>query len=144
ITALKSSLAIPPLTTVCEAVAPPTVRPIASGPDIGLVPDGSYRFSVTRQQLLDRGVTDPDASGNAGDWTFVFDGTDGAYIVDHPNGYHQVCKSTYEDRGDRIRMNDCGDWIDFRWTLEGDQLTLEILDTIGGTPDDVAATQAII
>jgi TRAP-type C4-dicarboxylate transport system substrate-binding protein len=144
ISALKTKLAVPPMTTVCEAASQPTLGPIASGPDLGLVPDGTYKSSRTKAELLSQGVDVTTAANNAGDWTLVFNGTDGAYIVDHPSGYHEVCTSTYEDRGDRIRMNDCGEWFDFRWTLNGDQLTLTIVDTVSGTPADVVATQAIL
>src|SRR4029079_15978392 len=127
------------MTTVCQAVEQPTIAPISSGADIGLVPTGTYKISKTKQELLDQGVGTVDAANNAGDWTWHFDGATGWWSIDHPNGYHEVCNTAYVDAGDRITVNmRGGGWFDFRWTLDGDQLAVTILNTSVGTPADVA------
>jgi TRAP-type C4-dicarboxylate transport system substrate-binding protein len=146
IVALKAAMDPGPALQACDSAAPqPTVAPASSGTLIDLVPDGTYKVSRTKEELLEAGVNQTDATNNAGDWTWRFDGDRGSWAVDHPSGFHEVCPVTYEVRGDRVRMNmECGGWYDFRWTLDGDQLSVTFVDGSVGTAYDVAATQAIL
>jgi TRAP-type C4-dicarboxylate transport system substrate-binding protein len=146
IVALKASLGASPPAVTC-ALVQPTAAPVASGPSIGLVPDGTYRATNTKADLLERGVNAIDSSNNAGDWTWLFDGDAGSWTLDHPDGFHEVCGVTYTNKGDRIRMDlvsGCDGWLDFRWALDGDQLSVTVVDTSVGTAYDVAATDGIL
>jgi TRAP-type C4-dicarboxylate transport system substrate-binding protein len=145
ITALKAVTTPGPTVEACEPTPHATAAPAASGPPVGLVPDGTYKLSHTKQELVAAGLTAQDASNNAGDWTWRFDGTRGSWALDHPDGFHEAHDATYEVLGDRVRMNEgSGGWHDFRWTLDGDQLRVTVLDNATGTAYDVAAEQAIL
>jgi hypothetical protein len=148
ITALKATTDPGPAVQACEPVSQEGLVPVASqGPDIGLVPDGTYVLSHTKQELLDLGVNEIDAGNNAGDWTWRFAGDQGSWTLDHPNGYHEVCNVKYIDRGDHIRaefIDGCPGWVDLRWALDGDQLRLTVINDAVGTAYEVAANNAIL
>ena len=136
--------AITPSLATPAAVETPV--PVPSGRPIGLVPDGTYRLSHTKEGLVATGLTAADASNNAGTWTWRFTGDRGSWTLDHAHGGQGVCEGTFEIRSDRVRMT-CGvdwvDWLEFRWTLVGDQLSVTVIDNETGTTYDVAAERAI-
>ena len=107
IDAIRSLKAATPRTAIagCEPEPAVTAAPVEAGPPIGLVPDGTYKLSHTKEDLLAAGVNAMDASNNAGAFTWWFDGTTGSWTLDHPGGFHEVCTVSYELRGDRIRMD---------------------------------------
>jgi TRAP-type C4-dicarboxylate transport system substrate-binding protein len=143
IQALKDATPPGPAAEACDPAPQATAPPVASAGPIGLVPDGTYKQSVTKEQLIARGANETDATNNAGDWTWTFDGTHGSWVLDHPSGQHEVCDVTYAAVGDHVQMSmGCGGEMDFRWTLDGDQLNVTIVGP--GTAYDVTANQAIL
>jgi TRAP-type C4-dicarboxylate transport system substrate-binding protein len=147
ISALKASLDVAPISTSCERVAQAAAAPVASGPPIGPIPDGTYRLTNTKEALLARGVNAMDSTNNAGEWTLRVGGLAGSWTLDHPDGFHEVCSVTYTNKGDHVRMDfvsGCDGWVDLRWTLDDDQLTLMVVGTNNETAYDVAATDGIL
>jgi TRAP-type C4-dicarboxylate transport system substrate-binding protein len=133
---------IPPAGTAitCEPKvdANATIPPVEPGPDTTLLPDGTYVHTRTKSQLVDLGTGELFAANNAGDWTFVISGDTGHWILKHPDGQVETCNVEFSlVDGDRIRMENqgsCGPyWTEFRWSLEGDQLTITAVDEAAGT-----------
>jgi hypothetical protein len=146
ITALKAATPRTPI-TACEPTRQPTAAPAESGPPTSLVPDGTYILVNTKPDLLAKGANAMDATNNEGTWTWRFDGDQGSWTIDHPDGFHEECIVTYTLMGDRVRMDmveGCSDWVDFRWQLEGDQLIVRVVPWEGLSEYDAVALQAIL
>jgi TRAP-type C4-dicarboxylate transport system substrate-binding protein len=129
ISALKEATPPGPGVEACEPdpAALATTAPVDAGPAIGPVPDGTYVTVNTKEDLATEGMNAMDASNNAGDWTWRIDGATGTWEIDHPSGYHEVCSVTLEALGDRVRSEGCDEWMEFRWQLDGDQLTVTVV-----------------
>jgi TRAP-type C4-dicarboxylate transport system substrate-binding protein len=125
-----------------------TLTPVVPGPATTLVPDGVYRLERTKDELLAQGVTEVDAGNNAGTWTLRVAGGTGTWELDHANGSgKETCALTFTVRKDRVRLV-CGDhpaeWMDFRWTLDGDRMTMAFVDSFDNLEYTQSANQAII
>jgi TRAP-type C4-dicarboxylate transport system substrate-binding protein len=126
---LKAATPPGPAAEACEPdpAAVATAAPVTAGSPIGPVPNGTYVTVNTKEELATEGMNAMDASNNAGDWTWRVDGTSGTWEIDHPSGYHEVCAVTFEELGDRVRSEGCEEWMEFRWELDGDQLTVTVV-----------------
>jgi hypothetical protein len=131
--ALKAEMPPGRAVQACEPVeSRPSNPPVQPAPPIGLVPGGTYRGSHSKAQLLEAGLSEEDASINAADVTWRFNGSQGTLTRVHDEtGYVETCDFTLEDLGDRVRLAYCkpglGAWMDLRWHLDGDQLTLTVV-----------------
>jgi TRAP-type C4-dicarboxylate transport system substrate-binding protein len=133
ISALKAATPPGHAVKACEPIeSRPSNPPVQPGPLMGLVPVGTYRGSHSKAQLLEAGLNEEDASINAADVTWRFNGSQGTLTRVHDvTGYVETCDFTLEDLGDRVRLAYCepglGAWMDLRWHLDGDQLTLTVV-----------------
>ncbi len=117
-----------------------TIPPVEPGPEIGLIPDGTYQQPLlTTEDLLAKGLDERNARNNAGTNTLVVAGSTFTMTTKKESGQAGGCVFTMTDEGDRIRIAENLDckagnsptdeyWVDFRWTLDGDQLTLKAVD----------------
>ena len=149
IQALKASI---PAGSDAIACVPPisataTLVPVEHGPKAAFIPDGVYRSTRTRQELLARGLNAFDAGNNSGTWTLRLTGGVGTWELDHDNGSgKEVCDLTFTLRDDRIRLK-CADhpaeWFDFRWTLDDNELVIRFVDVFTGLEYDRAGSEVI-
>ena len=126
-----------------------TTPPVKPGPPIAPIPDGVYTMTLTAADLRARGTTALTAGNNEGAWTLTVDGGDGSWTLLHPSGSLERCDVTFAVRKkDRVRMApkpSCPQpWTDLRWTLEGDQLRIDVLDDESGLLASVREDEAIL
>jgi TRAP-type C4-dicarboxylate transport system substrate-binding protein len=119
-------------TAACKPAisATATIPPVEPGPEIGPIADGTYQQPpMTMDDLLAKGVDATSARNNAGTWSMVVKGSTLTWTLKHPSGQVETCSNSLTNLGDRIRWTpnaECdGPWTEFRWTLDGDQLTLK-------------------
>ncbi len=153
IKAIQALKAATPAADTAGACAPSIsatqkLTPVAPGPATTLIPDGVYRLDQTKDELAAQGVTAVDAGNNAGTWTLRVSGGTGTWELDHDNGSgKETCALTFTVRNDRVRLV-CADhpeeWYDLRWTLEGDQLKLAIVDVFDGLEYNRLASEVIL
>ena len=153
IRALKEST--PPSTPVraCRpsVSAAATIPPVEPGPEIGLIPDGTYQQPLqTYEDLLAKGLDERNARNNAGTMTLVVSGPSFGMTTKQESGQGEGCFFTMTDEGDRIRTTEnlecqAGNppdgeyWAEFRWVLDGDQLTLKAVDESTGRLIEIVA-----
>jgi hypothetical protein len=132
-----------------------TIPPVEPGPEIGLIPDGTYQQPLqTREDLLAKGLDERNARNNAGTMTLVVSGPSFGMTTKHESNKVDGCFFTMTDEGDRIRISenlDCkagnaptGEyWAEFRWALDGDQLTMKTVDESTGLLIEIVAYDGI-
>lgn len=137
IRALKASTPPSPVTGACgpKESATATIPPVEPGPPATLIPDGTYRQVLTKADLVAGGAGTTFAGNNAGIWALELKGSQGSWTLQHPSGDTETCPLTQSIEDDLLRLTfatSCYGWIDFRWTLDGDQLSLTSLDHASG------------
>lgn len=155
-TAIKAIQALKPATPaagiagacVPSISATQPLTPVGPGPATTLIPDGVYRLERTKDELTGKGVTGVDAGNNAGTWTLTTSGGTGTWVQDHANGSgKETCALTFTVRTDRVRLV-CADhpeeWMDLRWALEGDQLTMKVVDVFDGLEYNRSYNEAVL
>jgi TRAP-type C4-dicarboxylate transport system substrate-binding protein len=133
-----------------------TYPPVVPGPAIGPIPDGSYHLPpLTEEDLVAQGVDAANAHNNAGTWSMVVAGSSVATTLMQTSGKVITCFFTMTDKGDRIRIEENLDcragnaptpqfyWTDFRWNLDGDQLTMKAVDEWTGKLKEIVAYDAM-
>jgi TRAP-type C4-dicarboxylate transport system substrate-binding protein len=157
IRALKQST--PPSTpaSACRpsVSAAATIPPVEPGPEIGLIPDGTYQQPLqTYEDLLAKGLDERNARNNAGTMTLVVSGSSFGMTTKQESGQVEGCFFTMTDEGDRIRTSenqgcqagnppDGVHWAEFRWVLDGDQLTMKTVDEHTGRLIEIVAYDGI-
>jgi TRAP-type C4-dicarboxylate transport system substrate-binding protein len=107
------------------------------------IPDGAYTTVLTRQRAFELGVPDECAIADAGrTQTLAFKGDEWTELQGCGDSPREVGSyGTLRYDGDRLFLKEsfASEEVVFRWTLDGDQLTLELLEgPAGAPPGDVA------
>ena len=98
-----------------------TIPPVEPGPEIGMVPDGTYmQPPMSMDDLLAKGLDERNARNNAGTWSMVVNGSTLVWTLKHSSGQVETCSNTLTNLGDRIR-----------WTPNAG-----VRRTLGGVPLD--------
>lgn len=152
-TAIDAIRALKASTTASAAIAcgpkesaTATIPPVEPGPPATFIPDGTYQQVLTKEDLVARGAGTSAAGNNAGTWTLELKGSQGSWTLRHPTGDLETCPLTQSIESDLLRLTfaqSCYSWIDFRWTLEGDQLALTSLDHASGLKVELVNDDAI-
>ncbi len=140
IRALRANTPAPPAaTSTCEGIAAPTAKP---GADASGFPAGTYATVATRQDALRSGIADECATRYGGASLRLVVG-DGRYFL------FRSCDSVAESEIDdgtftsdpaTIDMHPTwspGQWTAFLWTIDGEALTLAIVDETNAPPGDI-------
>ena len=149
IEALKATLT-PSGTAAACAPAPDanaTIPPVEPGPSTTLIPNGTYVHTRTKADIAATGAGSQFAANNAGDWTLVVSDDDSRWVLRHPQGQVETCHVTLAVKHkDRVRMTSLGScgpyWMDLRWSLDGDTLTITAVDEQAGTAIELLRTNA--
>lgn len=118
-----------PVPRACEGPAPAEPRSayvVKAAGDQG-VWNGTWRLSLTQEELEARGVSTRDALMNAGVWQFTM--TDGYADGVQPDG--RPCNAEYAINGNEFSIDwgvrgvdDCGGLMRGTWRIDGDRLAL--------------------
>jgi hypothetical protein len=100
IRALKLATAPALGASACAAAPEASTRESdTTGYTADLPPDGSYRLTMTTDDIIARGARTEYASINSGTWTWTFGG--GEWVADHL-GKNEHCEGTYASDGTRV------------------------------------------
>ncbi len=123
---LSETVAAPPPPSACSA--PSTSIPIRALDPAGdqKAIDGVWRHKVDKENLLDSGVSELDATNNSGTWTWTFDA--GRYQSVEPGG-SRTCEGSYVLNGNKFLLrNDevgCDLILPLEWSRQNDRLIFQ-------------------
>jgi len=136
----------PPPASPAPSLAPSPAPGAAENVDgyIGsqLLPNGSWRATITRDDLLAKGMTAEFADKNAATITWTL--TDGTSVMGWDGGNQDDCMPTYSLAAEVVRiaftgLDGCtGETLDVVWKLDGNELSLKV---VGAKPAAVLATE---
>jgi TRAP-type C4-dicarboxylate transport system substrate-binding protein len=146
ITALKAATPASPGASACAPVGPSAAPLDLSGFSGALFPEGSYRATVTAEDMQGAGASSTFASSNWGTKTFTFSGT----TVTFDQGEHggPPCTATMTSMGDYVQVSGsaggCGIDARYAWRQVGNDIEIAIVRSPGDTDRDYADFQALI
>ena len=114
-----------------------------------MVPDGTcMQPPMSMDDLLAKGLDERNARNNAGTWSMVVNGSTLVWTLKRSSGQVETCSNTLTNLGGtgsagRRTRSATGPWVEFRWTLDGDQLTVATVNEATGSLSDCVAYNGI-
>ncbi len=147
---LKATTPASPGADACSPGPESSLEPIDTTGFTGtLPPSGTFRTTVTADELIAAGASPGFATNNAATWTLTFDGDQWNGSGSRPDRALMTCSGTMTSDGTKVVMNNevdngCG-WYDVLvWRETGDGLDLRVLELTfpSYTPQDLKDERA--